>query len=142
MALSTTHDVFLDTSGLFAFLVKKDTRHGTASRCIRTALTSGGRLITTDYVIDETATLLKVRGYGHVIANLFDGVLSSKACRMEWMDQEYFDRTRALFLKYADHQWSFTDCFSFVCMRTMGIRNAITHDSHFREGGFIPLLLE
>lgn len=133
-------DLFLDSSGLFAFLVKKDAKHKKAGSTVRRVVGSGGRLVTTDYVIDEIATLLKARGYGHVVSNLFDGIVSSKACRIEWMDQERFDSTKALFLKYHDHEWSFTDCFSFVLMRSAGLTEALTKDKHFSEAGFVPLL--
>jgi predicted nucleic acid-binding protein len=134
------NDLFIDTSGLFAFLVKKEARHERVSAIIKKALKEGCRLVTTDYIIDESATLLKVRGYGHVTANLFDGILSSRACRIEWMDREAFEKTKSLFLKFNDHQWSFTDCFSFICMRRAGITDALTNDMHFREAGFTPLL--
>jgi uncharacterized protein len=134
------HNVFVDTSGLYSFLVKKDERHEHASAIVQKSLKEGHRFVTTDYVIDETATLLKARDYFHGVASLFEGVFASRACTMEWMDQEYFEKTKALFLKYNDHQWSFTDCFSFICMRAKGITAAITHDIHFKEAGFDPLL--
>ncbi|HMD67885.1 MAG TPA: PIN domain-containing protein [Chitinivibrionales bacterium] len=134
------HEVFLDTSGFFSFVVKSDEKHARASEIVRETLKAGGRLVTTDYVIDETATLLKVRGFGHIVSNLFDGILSSRACRLDWMDQEHFNSTKAFFLKHRDHEWSFTDCFSFIIMRSYGIRNALTKDVHFKEAGFLPLL--
>jgi predicted nucleic acid-binding protein len=55
-------EIFIDTSDLFAFLVKKDARHDDASLVIKKALKEERRFITTDYIIDETATLLKARG--------------------------------------------------------------------------------
>jgi uncharacterized protein len=134
------HDVFIDTSGLYAFIVRGDDKHQEASETINRVLGNGRRLVTTDYVIDETATLLKVRGHGHIVSGLFDGILLSRACRIEWMDQEHFDRTKALFLKHSDHEWSFTDCFSFVVMKSAKIEEALTKDKHFREAGFVPLL--
>lgn len=134
------NNVFLDTSGLFAFLVKKDVKHRKASSIIHKTVKDGGYLITTDYIIDETATLLKARGYGHITSNLFDGIMSSKACRIEWMDQDFFHKAKAMFLKYNDHKWAFTDCFSFVVMKSSGLKNALTKDTHFLEAGFVPLL--
>ncbi len=134
------NNMFLDTSGLFAFLVKSDNKHKKAGAIIRKSVKNGIHLITTDYIIDETSTLLKARGFTQIIPNLFDGVMSSKACRIEWMDQDIFNMTKAMFLKYNDHEWSFTDCFSFIIMRNSGITDAITKDSHFLEAGFTPLL--
>ena len=134
------NNMFLDTSGLFAFLVKNDDKHKEASTIIQKSVKNGMHLITTDYIIDETATLLKARGFLQIIPNLFDGIMSSKACRIEWMDQDLFDMTKSMFLRYNDHQWAFTDCFSFIIMKNLKIINALTKDSHFLEAGFTPLL--
>jgi hypothetical protein len=36
--------------------------------------------------------------------------------------------------------WSFTDCFSFVVMRGLRLREALSKDRHFRSAGSTPLL--
>jgi predicted nucleic acid-binding protein len=142
MILFMRSDIFLDTSGIYAYLVKQDEKHTAAASSIQEALKADGRLITTDYIIDEISTLMKARGHGHIITKIFDGILSSRACHIEWMDQELFDKTKTLFLKHIDQHWSFTDCFSFVVMKQLGIKKALTKDAHFLEAGFIPLLIE
>jgi len=134
------NNMFLDSSGLFAFLAKNDDKHKKASIIIRKSVKNGVHLITTDYILDETATLLKARGFMHIVPNLFDGIMSSKACRIEWMDQDIFNMTKAMFLRYKDKSWAFTDCFSFIIMKNLGITDALTKDSHFLEAGFTPLL--
>jgi uncharacterized protein len=93
----------------------------------------GRRFTTTDYILDETATLLKARGLGHLVEPCFEIVFRSAACRVEWIDADRFAETRRFFLKHADQQWSFTDCFSFHVMRHLGIQDALTTDRHFRQ---------
>lgn len=39
-----------------------------------------------------------------------------------------------------DKAWSLTDCVSFVVMRERGLTRALTHDHHFEQAGFEPLL--
>jgi len=40
-----------------------------------------------------------------------------------------------------DHKkWSLVDCTSFVLMKQMSIRSALTTDHHFEQAGFIRLL--
>ena len=54
-------ELFVDTSGFFSLLVKNDPQHALADQILRSAATKGRRRVTTDYVLDETATLLKAR---------------------------------------------------------------------------------
>jgi predicted nucleic acid-binding protein len=138
---STSAESFVDTSGFYALLVKADRMHVRASAILARAAQSSGRFVTTDYVLDETATLLRARGHGYLAEALFETVFGSRACRVEWMDPESFAPTRAFFLKHHDQDWSFTDCFSFSLMRRLGIRDALTTDAHFRQAGFNPLLV-
>ena len=138
---STKSETFADTSGFYALLVKRDPMHARAKRLLAAAAQAGGRFVTTDYILDETATLLKARGYGHLVEALFARVLSSSVCRVEWMDSELFEQTRRFFVKHHDQDWSFTDCFSFCAMRLLALNDALTTDKHFREAGFVPLLV-
>ena len=138
---STRADAFVDTSGFYALLVRGDPMHARAGALLKRAAQARGRFVTTDYILDETATLLKARGHGHLAGAFFETVFNSTACRVEWMDPDSFAQTRRLFLKHHDQAWSFTDAFSFWIMRTLGLRDALTTDAHFRQAGFHPLLV-
>jgi len=138
---STRAKAFVDTSGFYALLVNDDRMHARASELLGRAARSGGRFVTTDYVLDETATLLNAGGHGRPAEAFFQAVFASRACRIEWMDPDRFAQTRQFFLKHHDKSWSFTDCFSFLVMRELGLRDALTTDAHFRQAGFNPLLV-
>jgi predicted nucleic acid-binding protein len=131
----------VDTSGFYALLVKDDRMHARASEIVERAAQSGGRFVTTDYILDETATLLKARGHGHLAEAFFETVFTSAACRVEWLNPDGFTQTRRFFLKHHDQDWSFTDCFCFGVMRLLGLRDALTTDAHFRQVGFNALLV-
>jgi len=137
---STRSEIFADTGGFYALLVKGDAAHQRATEILARAGRSGRRFVTTDYILDETATLLRARGYGHLTNDLFETVFTSAACRVEWMDPEHFSETRRFFWKHRDQDWSFTDCFSFVIMKLLRLRDAFTTDDHFRHAGFNPVL--
>src|SRR5215467_7298493 len=87
---STRNETFLDTSGFYALLVKGDSKHARAVECIEHAKATKGRFVTSDYVLDETATLLRARGLGHLTSALFGIVFASAVCQVEWMDPERF----------------------------------------------------
>ena len=133
-------EVFLDTSGFYALLAKEDDRHAQAAAYLERAAGARTRFVTTDYVLDETATLLKARGRSGLLVPFFDRVFASKSCRVVWTDAERFHQTRAFFLKHRDQSWSFTDCLSFCVMRECHSREALTKDAHFRAAGFLALL--
>jgi predicted nucleic acid-binding protein len=121
------NDIFVDTSGFYALLIKADDRHVTATRQLRYAQRRKRRFVTSDYVLDETATF-------------FEKVLASRVCRIESTDPERFHAVQAFFLKHADQAWSFTDCVSFCVMTEFRLRDALTKDGHFHEAGFVVLL--
>lgn len=133
-------ELFLDTSGFFALLVVKDPKHVLAERILRRAQAEKRRLITTDHVLDETATSLKVRGAANLVEPLFERVFQSQACRIEWTNEARFGKVRTFFRRHADKDWSFTDCLSFCVMKEFGLREALTADSHFDQAGFVALL--
>jgi predicted nucleic acid-binding protein len=133
-------DIFVDTSGFYSLLVAKDDQHEAASDILRESAKQKRRFITTDYVLDETATLLKARGHRRLLKGFFESVLTSCACQTIWTDIEVFSTTCSYFIKHQDQDWSFTDCVSFVVMRRERIREVLTKDAHFAEAGFLALL--
>lgn len=135
-------EVFLDTSGFYALLTKDDDCHERASSYLREAAAKRTRFVTTDYVLDETATLLKARGRTPLLVSFFERVFASNSCRIAWTDPDRFHSARQFFLKYHDQPWSFTDCLSFCVMKECGSREALTKDSHFSAAGFIALLVK
>jgi uncharacterized protein len=139
--LFTGSDVFVDTSGFYSLLDSDDEQHGTAQAVLVEARRRNIRFVTTDYVLDETATLMMSRGRTRLTNELFERSLTSDVCRVEWMDPDRFETTRQFFLKHRDQAWSFTDCFSFCLMHTLRLRDALSGDAHFRHAGFNPLLV-
>ena len=134
------NDIFVDTSGFYALLIKGDDQHAAAVRTLRDARRRKRRFVTSDHVLDETATLLKARGHAHLLRAFFDSLRTSHACHIEWTDADRFQDAQAFFLKSADHAWSFTDCLSFRIMKELRLRDALTKDGHFHEAGFVSLL--
>ena len=95
-----------------------------------------GRLATTDYVMDETLTLLRARRglpAAHQLASLVD---SSPNVELVWVGEERYRQALELMMSYPDKEWSLTDCTSFVVMRELGIRDAFTFDANFAQAGF------
>ena len=133
-------DVFVDTAGFLALWDSGDEHHTRATKLQADLARKHRRFLTSEYVIDETVTLLLVRHSHAAAVDFLDTIERSEALRLEWIDPERFHASIALFRKHADKEWSFTDCTSFALMRELQIREAFTTDRHFRQAGFQPLL--
>ncbi len=133
-------EIFVDTSGFYAMLISTDDRHEAVQHVMNDAKRRKTTFLTTDYVLDETATLLKARKLAHLLPQFFQSLDASKAIRIEWTDAERFRICRNFFLKHSDQEWSFTDCLSFCMMKQFRLRDALTKDSHFQQAGFVVLL--
>jgi predicted nucleic acid-binding protein len=133
-------ETFIDTSGFYSLLVGRDDQHKAAERHVREARRRRLGFVTTDYVLDETVTLLVARGHGHLVEPFLESTLKSQACIVEWMHPERFSHTADFLLKHLDQGWSFTDCVSFQVMKQRRLREALTKDEHFETAGFVALL--
>lgn len=128
--------VYVDTGGWMMLVDAADRRHEAARAFRDDWLVSGGTLVTSDYVIDETLTLLRMRLGLDVARRWWMMVSGSPRLRAEAVDVERADRAREWFFGWADQSFSFTDCTSFVVMRSLGLRRVLTSDSHFVTAGF------
>ncbi len=136
-----SREIFVDTSGLYALVEKKDAHHAAARGVVEKMLRAGRRLVVTDYIVAEAVNLANARSGTRVATRVLDLIDQSAGIRVEWMGPLRFDTTKACFRKHADHEYSFTDCASFVVMRELRLSQALTTDSHFQAAGFEALLL-
>lgn len=128
--------VFVDSSAWFAYARQDDPDH----RAARAALAEWqGRLVTTDYVFDETVTLALSRLGPRVAAEVGEALLDPDVVELVRLLPEDFDDAWELFKRRKDKGWSFTDCSSICVMRRLRLQSAIAVDRHFRQAGFETL---
>ena len=133
-------DVFMDSAGFLALWDAGDEHHEDAVRLQNELVSKRRRFLTTDYVVDETVTLLLVRHSHAAAVDFLEAIERSEALYLEWIGAVRFQAASTCFRKHADKEWSFTDCVSFAIMRELQIREAFTTDHHFKQAGFLPLL--
>ncbi|MSP39735.1 MAG: PIN domain-containing protein [Deltaproteobacteria bacterium] len=126
--------IFVDTGAWFALAVRNDPDHGAALAWLRV---NREALVTSDYVLAETATLLRVRdktSRGHRVAV---GVATSLYRRESAFLEKNTDGDIAaglnIFRKFSDHSFSFVDCTSFAHAQRLGISEAFAFDRHFEH---------
>ena len=132
--------IFVDTSAWYASEVEDDVNHEQARKFL-SQLASGrhGVAITTDYVLDETLTLLRSRRGLPAAITFIDKIRKSKSIRVFWVNENIFEKALSIFRNKSDVAWSFTDCTSFALMKDLSLAQAFTFDSHFSEAGLQKL---
>lgn len=128
--------LFVDTAGWMAMADAADPRHGDAARARDAWLRRDALLVSTDFVLDETLTLLRARLGLPAAARWWDRVEASTRLRREPVGKDRLEKARRWFFQWADQRFSFTDCTSFVVMRELRLDSALTTDAHFRHAGF------
>jgi len=124
--------VFVDTSAWFAFFVPTDPNH---QRVLHWFATSSERLVTTDYCIGETVTVLMARGELRRAVEAGQWLIESRRAESHFLTPEQFHRAWILFQRRVTAGWSFVDCTSKVVMDELGIKKAVAIDAHFQQFG-------
>lgn len=93
--------------------------------------------MTTDYVLDELLTLLKLRENYSVAVAASEALFLQRVARTEHISVEDIARAWEVFRQYHDKDWSFTDCTSKVVIDRLGITVAFAFDSHFEQFGSV-----
>ena len=80
--------------------------------------------------------LIRVRLGLDAAARWWDQVEASTRLSWQSIDTSRAEKARIWFFRWRDKEFSFTDCTSFVVMRQLRLRRALTTDRHFRDAGF------
>jgi predicted nucleic acid-binding protein len=128
--------LFVDTAGWMACADASDPEFERACAARDDAIRHGRMLVTTDYVVDETLTLIRVRLGLKAAEAWWKQVEGSSRLRWEWIDAARAERARQTFFRQDDKAYSFTDCTSLVVMHELKLKQALTTDADFARMGF------
>jgi len=128
--------IYVDTGAILARYLSRDQYHQKAGAFWEKIRKSQESCFTSNFVLDETFTLLgRWAGYNFAsqrAANIYE----SKNLIILRPTREEEIKAIELFQKYADQNVSFTDCISFVLMRKNKIKRVFSFDNHFERAGF------
>src|SRR5207248_2806056 len=129
--------VFVDTSGWFASLVPSDPDHASAQAWLRA---NQKPLFTTDYILDESLTLLRARGQFRRAEAFGESLLNGELATLRFLTEEDIREAWRVFTQFHDKEWSFTDCTSRVVMDRLQIPSAFAFDRHFSQFGNVLVI--
>jgi predicted nucleic acid-binding protein len=128
--------LFVDTSAWLALNNKNDQHHDEAVSKITKVRQQKIQLVTSEYVFDESVTIIRYRISHRAAVAFGDALISSNVASIEDITDEERLKAWVLFKKYRDKDLSFTDCTSFALMVKLKLQKAFSFDDHFKQVGF------
>ncbi|MCG2692226.1 PIN domain-containing protein [Microgenomates group bacterium] len=128
--------VFLDSSFFKGLIDPKDDFYQLAGKIWQKLREKSGSLVTSNFIVDETLTLLRSR-CNLDTAIKFRNMLAENSQIVKIMRVTVDDEAKAW--QWFVKNWSklsFTDCVSFAVMKRLGLRRAAAFDEHFKRAGF------
>ncbi len=134
--------IFVDSGAWIAFLDPTDQYHNDAVVIYNDLVQEKMRLLTTDYVVDETITRLRY-DVSHSVAvqflDLIESVKKTGVLTIAEIDRTLFEEAKRLFRRYDSAKLSFTDCTSFAVCQKHKISETYAFDDHFAMMGITVL---
>lgn len=132
-------NLFVDTWGWLTIMDRGEPRSNEVREFYSSFIDNGGIVCTTDYVLDETFTLVFRRLPSRVAGKALDIIdrgIAEGYLRLEWIIPNRFDKAKTLRVKFKDKpRISFTDLTSMVVMQELRISDILTEDVHFSQVG-------
>lgn len=134
--------VFADTGYWIALLNRNDLWHSLAMKLYQDIETKQIRVVSSEMVLTEFLNFFakfssKIRQQAVVTVHQ---IQHHPNITIITQDSKQFEEALELYKNRCDKEWSLTDCNSFLLMKRFGIENALAHDKHFKQAGFITLL--
>ena len=128
--------LFVDTWGWLALADRGEKRHPEAATCYTERSSAIGRVLTSNFVLDEFLTILFSRRPFAEAARFSKALLASPFLTIEQVTPKRFSAAMDLRLKLADKpRISFTDLTSMAIMTELGVVDILTADVHFTHVG-------
>ena len=124
--------VFTDTSAWYALASSQDAHHAKATRFLEA---HAGALITSNYVVVETANLIRYRLGPKPALEFLDITTQTNLVEVLFVSPQQHERTTTLFARYASQGLSFTDCSSVVVIQDQRLDRAFCFDEDFTRAG-------
>lgn len=133
MSAMGTRRTLIDTGAIYAFVTRTDDHHEAAKRFAREWLDQDGVFILLDVVFAETMTLLKARLGSEVAIRVGRELRQNSAYAWQPVGDEGERETWAVFERFQDKDWSYTDCALLASARREKIATIFAFDRHFLQ---------
>jgi uncharacterized protein len=132
--------VFVDSSAFLSLEDPDERTHQKVRQALVDVVEAGARLLTTNFVFDETYTLILTRlGRARAIA-WGTSFLAGSLVQLLRVGEDHEVRAWEIILSLEDKEFSYTDAVSFAVAESLGIQQVLSLDRHFRQVGLFEVL--
>jgi uncharacterized protein len=128
--------ILADTSGLYSLLAQRDQYHQ-QSLAFYHGLLPQTKIVVIEYILLETMTLLRARGYSAQAVEFRRLLEQSTLFGLQYSSVLLEKQTFAVFQQYADKEWSYADCALLATARTLDVNTVFSFDTHIDQMGLI-----
>ena len=137
--MTASRAVFVDTGAWVALRYGRDQYHGRARTILKRLRADRIGLVTTEWVVAETVTLLKARGaVEHAIA-LGTAIQEGRLGVLVESTPDRRAEAWRLFERYRKLRVGWVDCASFAVMEELAIERFFGFDDDFTRAGFVAV---
>jgi predicted nucleic acid-binding protein len=126
---------FIDTGAFLAIADKSDTFHELSATAYQKLVEQKTILYTSNYIIDETITLIRARVNHNAAVAFIKGLDDSDITILHITEKDECS-AKEIFIKYKDKAFSYTDCTSFTLIDKYSIDATLSLDEHFSQYGY------
>ena len=130
-----TRRFFVDTGAFIALANEADQYHQKAKAFLESP-EAVEQWVTTNFFLDETYTRIRRKAGPSVAITFGERIRSDRSVKVITIDKSLEEKAWAIFKRYTDHPFSYTDCTSFAVMLEQKITEAFAFDKDFRILGF------
>ncbi|MEO7803106.1 MAG: PIN domain-containing protein [Actinomycetota bacterium] len=132
--------VLVDSSAFLSLEDPRERSHPRSISALRTLVEESVLLIATNFIFDETYTLILTRLGRQRAVRWGDNFLGGKLVRVVRVEQTHEERAWQIIHQYNDKDFSYTDATSFAVAEDLDIDRAFSLDEHFHQFGRFDLV--
>lgn len=132
--------VFVDSSAFLSLESPDERSHRKVRNAFEELVGAKAGFLTTNFVFDETYTLILTRLGRSDAVKWGRNVKAGKLVQVVRVDEDQEEKAWEIIQKFSDKDFSYTDATSFAVAESLKIEEALSVDHHFHQYGQLQVI--